>query len=277
MPEGPEIKIVARQVSKNLVGWTLVKINTVSGPYRNHPGGKYVSFRSDLRKRFKKSVLSEVGTKGKLLYWELTPVSNDNVVVNDYLTFGFGLTGGFVFNSKGQNHVRFEFLFTKGNSKKTLYFVDQRNFGTVTFLHREGLNAKLNELGPDIFKVEQDKFVQQFKHDSIKNNEIAKAMLNQKIVSGIGNYLRAEILYRAKVAPLVRVKDLNEEQLIEIYRATQEVIKEVMENGGTANYKDTVGSDGKYKFRVYMQTTDPNGKFVRKTKLSGRTIYHIEN
>jgi DNA-formamidopyrimidine glycosylase len=275
MPEGPEVRIVANQVRKNLVGWTLTKINTVSGPYSNNSGKKYLGFRMDLRKRFKKSRLSDVGTKGKLLYWELTPISNDHVVVNDYLTFGFGLTGGFAFNKHGQEHVRFEFLFTKGNSTKTLYFIDQRNFGTLNFLHREGLNAKLNDLGPDVLKVEQDVFVQQFKNDSVKNNEIAKAMLNQKIVSGIGNYLRAEILYRAEIGPLVRVKDLNEEQLIELYKATSGVIKDVLGNGGSPHYKDTIGNPGKYKFQVYMQTQDPNGKFVRKTKLSGRTIYHI--
>ena len=275
MPEGPEVQIVARQVSKNLVGWTLNKINIVSGPYSNNSGKKYLSFRMDLRKRFKKSQLSEVGTKGKFLYWGLTPVSKDNVVVNDYLTFGFGLTGEFAFNKHGQKHVRFEFLFTKGSSKKTLYFSDQRNFGTLNFLHREGLNAKLNNLGPDVIKVEQDVFVQQMKHDSIKNNEIAKAFLNQKILSGIGNYLRAEILYRAEIAPMIRVKDLDEEQIISLYKATKEVLKDVLSKGGSPHYKDTIGNAGKYKFRVYMQTQDPNGKFVRKTKLSGRTIYHI--
>lgn len=276
MPEGPEIKIVANQIRKNLVGWTLVKINTVSGPYSNNAGKKYLSFRTDLKKRFKKSKLTDVQTKGKLLYWELSPVSNENVVVNDYLVFGFGLTGGFAFNTHGGDHVRFEFVFTKGNNKKTLYFIDQRNFGTMNFLHREGLNSKLTEVGPDIFKVDQETFVNQFKHESIQNNEIAKAMLNQKIVSGIGNYLRAEILYRAKIAPLVRVKDLTDEQLVDLYKATKETIEEVNTNGGSPHYKDVVGHEGRYKFRVYMQTTDPDGKFVRKATLASRTIYYVE-
>ena len=277
MPEGPEVSIVANQVRKNLVGWTLVKINTVSGPYSKSPGKKYLNLRMDLKNRFKKSCLSSVRTKGKMLYWELTPISNENVVVNDYLVFGFGMTGGFTFNKVGHTHIRFEFLFTKGNNKKTLYFIDQRNFGTLTFLHREGLNAKLNNLGPDIIKVDEDTFVKQFRHDSIKNNEIAKAMMNQKIVSGIGNYLRAEILYRAKIPPLAKVKDLSDEQLVALYKATNEVVREVLDNGGSPNYKDTKGNPGKYKFRVYGQTQDPNGKFVRKAKLAGRTIWYVEN
>lgn len=276
MPEGPEVKIVARQISKNLIGWTLVKINTVSGPYSNNAGQKYMSLRLDLKKRFKKARLTDVGTKGKLIYWELSPLSNETVVVNDYLVFGFGLTGGFAFNKHGQDHVRFEFVFNKGTNTKTLYFIDQRNFGTINFLHREGLNAKLTDLGPDVIKIDQETFVKQFKHDSIENNEIAKAMLNQKIVSGIGNYLRSEILYRAKITPLVRVKDLSDEQLVELYKATREVVDEVMMNGGSPHYKDILGNPGKYKFRVYMQTNDPDGKFVRKAALSGRTVYYVE-
>ena len=276
MPEGPEIRIVASQIRKNLVGWTLVKINTVSGPYSNNSSKKYLSFRMDLKKRFKKSRLADVKTKGKLLYWELSPISDETVVVNDYLVFGFGLTGGFAFDKEGSDHVRFEFVFTKGTNKKVLYFIDQRNFGTMNFLHREGLNSKLTEIGPDIFKVDQETFVNQFKHDSIKNNEIAKAMLNQKIVSGIGNYLRAEILYRAKIAPLVRVKDLIDEQLVELFKATRETIDEVIANGGSPHYKNVIGQEGKYKFRVYMQTTDPDGKFVRKATLASRTIYYVD-
>ena len=281
MPEGPEVSTVTRQLRKALRNWILVKIEIVSGPYQNNTRSDYLQFRTDLRKRFVTSTLSNVASKGKTMYFELTPVAGDEAVVTrDYISIGLGMTGGFCFDKQGQKNVRIQFVFESSNGKRTkkLYYIDSRNFGTMKFMRREELNEKLNSLGPTIMnmQIDADEFAHRFTPSSIQNNEIAKALMNQKIISGIGNYLRAEILYEAGVSPKTKVKDMKNADYYKIYEATKKIVKEVMAAGGTVDYRDTANAVGKYKFKVYRQTKSPNGKQVRKLILAKRTVYYVE-
>ena len=280
MPEGPEVSTVTRQLRKALRNWILVKIEIVSGPYQNNPRSDYLQFRTDVRARFVKSTLTNVASKGKTLHFELTPVDDTAVVTRDYISINLGMTGGFCFDKQGQKNVRIQFVFESSNGKRTkkLHFIDARNFGTMNFLRREELNEKLNSLGPSVMnmQIDEDEFVNRFTPSSIQNNEIAKALINQKIVSGIGNYLRAEILYEAGVNPKTKVKDMKTSQHYKIYEAIKKIIKEVMTGGGTPDYRDTANAVGKYKFKVYRQTKSPDGRQVRKLILAKRAVYYVE-
>jgi len=251
----------------------LSKINILSGPYLNGSGDKYKSFRISLRK-FVKSTISKVETKGKTMYIELTPLSKDNVIVNEYLVIGFGLTGGFQFTK--DDHSRIEFVITEpAGNPRSIYYNDIRNFGTFTFMKRQDLNVKLNAMGPDIFELTEDELVEQLALTSIQKHEIAKALLNQKVVAGIGNYLRAEILYEADINPLAKVSTLKNADIKRLHAAILKVVGDVMDGCGSPNYEDIYGHTGSYKFRVYQQNTAPNGKPVVRSELAGRSVYHI--
>ena len=247
----------------------LTNIVILSGPYKTGTSDKYKTFRSSLKK-FHKATLNNVETTGKAMYWELTPKSDSNVVVNEYLVIGFGLTGGFKF--KKGDHSRIEFVF---NNSTSLYYNDMRNFGTFEFMNRLSLNNKINAMGPDAFEITDEELANQLAAPSIQKHEIAKALLNQKVVAGIGNYLRAEILYLANVDPMLRVKDLNEGHIKRIHKSIHSVMNDVMECKGTLNYMDTNESPGSYKFKVYQQSVAPDGRNIKKTTLAGRSIYHV--
>lgn len=272
MPELAEIRIVANQLNKEFAGQVLSKINILSGPYLNGDS-KYKSFRISLKK-FVKSTISKIETKGKTMYIELTPLSKDNVVVNEYLVIGFGLTGGFQFTK--DEHSRIEFVITDLNGNaRSIYYNDIRNFGTFAFMIRQDLNIKLNAMGPDIFELTEEELVEQLGLTSIQKHEIAKALLNQKIIAGIGNYLRAEILYEAGINPLAKVSTLKNTDIKHLHAAILKVVGEVMDKCGSPNYADIYGNVGSYKFRVYQQSKAPNGKPVVRTELAGRSIYHV--
>ena len=73
------------------------------------------------------------------------------------------------------------------------------------------LTNKLNKIGPDI--MEQSTDLELFKNQIKKRNNLDKSIglviMDQKIISGIGNYLRADILYLSKINPFRKVKKLN--------------------------------------------------------------------
>ena len=107
---------------------------------------------------------------------------------------------------------------------------------------------------------------------------ITKALMDQSIVSGIGNYIKAEVLYRAKVSPWMSVADLSDAQLTEIYEATCWVIKASYESRGVTlrDYVMPDGSTGDYQFNFlcYSQRTDPLGNPIKKeTTPDGRTTW----
>jgi len=272
MPEAPELRIVAEQLNAKVSGQVLTKINILSGPYKTGNGEKYKSFRNSL-KRFTKATLNVVETNGKVMYWALTPQSNNNVVVNEYLVIGFGLTGGFKFE-KG-DYSRIEFVFSSNKTTTSLYYNDMRNFGTFEFMNRAELNVKLDAMGPDAFEITHEELSDQLANPSIQKHEIAKALLNQKVIAGIGNYIRAEILYVANIDAMMKVKDLTSIQVTALHKAILSVLNEVMECKGTINYLDTANNSGTYKFKVYQQKNAPDGREVKKTTLAGRSVYHV--
>lgn len=273
MPEGPEIKIVANQLEAKFKEQILTKINILSGPYASKSDDRYKSFRI-AAKKFVKAQFTSVQTKGKTMYWELTPTFGKNVVTKEYIIIGFGLTGGFTY-TKG-DHSRIEFIFANKDGQLTsLYYDDMRNFGNFQFATRESLNTKLGTLGPDIFTITLDELTEQLAISSIQKHEIVKALLNQKVIAGIGNYLRAEILYEANIDPSTKVQDMDSDQIEALHSAILKIAKEVMDAGGSPNYEDLNNESGNYKFKVYQKTKAPDGKLVKKTIVSGRTVYHI--
>ena len=147
-------------------------------------------------------------------------------------------------------------------------YKDTRRFGTFrVFASKKGsqspeLTHKLNkELGPDMLSdpPTQSEFISCFRRKDHWN--ITKAMMNQKVVAGIGNYIKAEVLYRAKISPMLLVSELSDAQLIDIYDQTCWVIKASYESRG-ATIRDYVMPDGtvgdyQFKFLCYSQSMCP--------------------
>src|SRR5690606_16237701 len=100
-----------------------------------------------------------------------------------------------------------------------LYFNDVRNFGNMEITNNiEILNNKLNSLAPDFLKEDftNNEFHQMIVSYVHVNNKLSQARMNKEIVkvlmdqnsigSGIGNYLVAEILFKAKISPYTKLK-----------------------------------------------------------------------
>ena len=104
--------------------------------------------------------------------------------------------------------------------------------------------------------------------------------MDQKAVAGIGNYIKAEALYMAKINPKSRVGNLSDDELNELGRASMWVIKASYKARGATirNYKWPNGDVGDYKFefQVYSQPTDPSGnKVIREQTADKRTTHWV--
>ena len=185
---------------------------------------------------------------------------------------------------KALDHLNVEFVMDNG---LRMYFYDQLSFGTLKIIDKKtDLDKKLKELGPDM--LDKDTTFEIFKSQITKkpNNDkaIGNVIVNQKLISGIGNYLRSDALWMAKVSPFRKVSELDDNELELIFKAVRGLM------WGDYNYNEAVKlgyiskdfkipHDCNREFFVYRQDTDIHGNKVTKTQLyegsQKRFIYWI--
>jgi formamidopyrimidine-DNA glycosylase len=138
------------------------------------------------------------------------------------------------------------------SSGRELRFVDPRRFGRLSVAHQFAAS------GSEPLEVELEQFVTLFRG---RKTPIKSALLNQKLLSGVGNIYADESLFRAGIRPRRRAASLTRKELARLYAAVQEVLKEAIELGGSSvsNYVDANGEEGFFQLqhRVYGREGQP--------------------
>lgn len=276
MPEGPEVNVIKDGLNRELKGSIITKIEIPekSKFVKKSPDG-YNDFVSSLPLKIK-----EIKSKGKLLYFEC---DGGWIILCRLLMSG----GWYLKPHPKHNHLIVEYQ-VPGSEKKTdkIYFVDPRHFGTLKFTtSNSDLSKELNKIGPDLLldkNITKDNYISTMKQNKYKTWEITKILMDQSIFSGIGNYLKSEILYACKISPHTLMKNLSDLQLGQLFDVSRKKIKESYLAGGASvrNYSDIKGKDGTFswEFKVYNQKKDPLGNLVKKEKTKdGRMTHWVPN
>jgi formamidopyrimidine-DNA glycosylase len=175
-------------------------------------------------------------------------------------------------------HSAIKFGFDNGD----IYYNDIRHFGTIKVNQSPlALTDKLASLGWDPLEnptILEDLFDRIRKKANHKR--IAEVMLDQSYFSGCGNWMRAEILYRAQINPFTLVQDLDDYDLTAIACYYNDVARQAYELKGATiqTYQTMDGKKGKFSenFQVYGRKQDPEGHRVLKVKdHNGRTIHYV--
>lgn len=264
MPEGPEVKKMSEYLNNYFNNNKILNINILKGRYTKKIPKNLNAFKEKIPLS-----VDKVKTKGKFIYFLL---EKDISIWNT-----LGMSG--YWSTKKVKHSNIEFITDKGS----IYFVDQRNFGTIQFCFSVScLEKKLDSLGPDMlssnmnFEVFRERIL-------LKRNlkkPIAKVLLDQKIVSGIGNYLRSEILWLSKISPFRLVSNLNDNELNILYTNSLQLIwiyynirkalklKKITE-------KEIQNINPNRGFLVYMQEIDRNKRKIIREKIGDRSIHWV--
>ena len=278
MPEGPEVTIIAQGLNNLLSGcYTLgFEFNTKSRYNKKAPDG-FNEFQQSVQQTPTKVI--KVANKGKFIYWTFS---------NGYILFQtLGLSGGWFHTEKNNSGCQFFFKHLKTGDIQSLFYDDQRRFGTLKFINNQAeLDAKLATIGPDLLNdtdFDLADWLTIFHTRRNQNKMIFKVITDQKIVSGIGNYLKAEILYEAKISPHRLVHTLTDNELSTLYTVAKKQIKQSFKSGGTSikNYSDIDNKDGTYSYqlKVYGKKKDPHGNSVKGEKIGrdSQTTYWVPN
>ena len=156
-----------------------------------------------------------------------------------------------------------------------------RNFGTLKFINsKDDLEKKLKELGPDMFEKETtfEIFKKAVKAKGKWN--ITKVLMDQKIISGVGNYIKSESLYRSAISPHRDVNSISDEELKTLFKEIKYVIDQSYFHQGASvrDYTDVEDKKGDYHehFVVYGKEKDIYGNPVKRfTSEDKRTTHWV--
>ncbi len=180
-------------------------------------------------------------------------------------------------------HTRIEFLFSDGSN---LYFNDQRKFGWVRVVATNKIEEEsfFKKLGPDPLG---EKFnLRELKDNLYKHPKTAikVAILDQTVVSGIGNIYACEACFLAGVDPRKRVGELGDEEFKKLYQAIIKVLKNGIKYGGSSktHFVDAQGNKGFFLDHAFVYGKDKKdckkcGVKIKKIKLGGRGTYLCPN
>jgi DNA-formamidopyrimidine glycosylase len=224
------------------------------------------------------SLLTRVYAHGKKIIFEL-----EN---NEYIISSLGMEGHWVLKPEKHSNLWLEFedktseTCSGCSTSKTIYFDDSRHFGLIEIaLNKKELNEIMKKVGYCLLtqrdKITKDWWRLQFSNKRIKK-PLCDFLLDQKRFSGIGNWIRAEVLYKAKLNPHRKIYDLNENEIENLRLSVFEIIDIGYKLGGLtiATYWDPTGKTGKYICQCYNRKKDNLGNEVIREKMGGGRMIH---
>ena len=184
-----------------------------------------------------------------------------------------GMTGRLVVCESASEVAKHTHLIAMLGSGRELRFVDPRMFGKLS-VQAGGFDPG----GVEPLEVSEEGFVELFRG---RKTPIKSALLNQKLLRGVGNIYADESLFRAGIRPRRRAAAITRAQFGQLYRAVQEVLREAIALGGSSvsDYVDADGEEGSFQLqhRVYGREGEPClmcGTPVRRLVLSGRSSHY---
>lgn len=139
----------------------------------------------------------------------------------------------------------------------SIYFTDSDSRANFSFVEEnsENFNHIFKNVGPDLMSddFELDFFIERIKLKKYKNRKLHELLLDQECFSGIGNYIRADVIYDSKLQYDKTIISLTNEELKRLFISIRKIMFESYRNNGFtfSSYYDVEGNAGKYKTKVY--------------------------
>jgi formamidopyrimidine-DNA glycosylase len=253
MPELPEVEVVRRGLQAHVVGRTITAVR-VHHPraVRRHEAGP-----ADLTARLLGARITDTDRRGKYL-WLTLDAGECALVVH------LGMSGQMLLGTvPNANHLRIAAVLDDGT---TLSFVDQRTFGG--WLLADLVDVDGSVVAAPVAHLARDPLDPRFDIDSVvnvlrrKHSEIKRQLLDQTVVSGIGNIYADEALWRAKVNGARLADTLTRKQLTAVLDAAAEVMRDALAQGGTSFDS------------LYVNVNGQSGYFDRSLNVYGREGEH---
>ncbi|MDV3221514.1 bifunctional DNA-formamidopyrimidine glycosylase/DNA-(apurinic or apyrimidinic site) lyase [Intrasporangium sp.] len=271
MPELPEVEVVRRGLADHVVG-RCVQRAEITGP---RVARRHVAGAEDLAARLQGTVVTGAARRGKYLWLVLDG--------DEALIIHLGMSGQMLVEpAEAPREKHLHALFVFADDGPQLRFVDQRTFGGLALspLADDGIPEAVRHIAPDPFEASYDQraVIRRMKR---RESAVKRALLDQSLVSGIGNIYADEALWRAKVHGERLCSALTKPTLGRILGHATEVMAEALNQGGTsfdALYVNVNGASGYFdrSLHAYGRAGTPCdrcGSLMRREHFMNRSSY----
>ena len=291
MPELPEVQTIVNDLNKKVKGLQILDAWTDWPKYFRRSGG----FEAFL-KAVKGRKIFKVWRLGKNIIFDLS--AGKKMLIHQKMT-GHMLVGDWKMKGKtwvpkergplndrinGYIHVMFWLSggpSGKVGASKMMGLSDLRKFAKILVADERSFQnlEDIKYIGPD--PLESSFKFSEFKSlIGKKRGPIKKILMDQNVVSGIGNIYADDILFTARIHPLKKVEKLNDKESKAIFEAVKKILKKAVKLRGTStsDYRDTAGRMGKYTEArlVYQREGEKcprkNG-VIKRIKIGGRSAH----
>lgn len=295
MPELPEVETIRHDLADIILNKKIISVTILSPKTASHSAA---FFKKELSGR----KINEIGRRGKLLIFRLeSKGQRESQEIEsrgiDYLLIHLKMTGQLLYRDRNNRiagghdlgvgeelkelpnkHTRAIFELDNGGK---LFFNDLRKFGYIKLVTELELKKLLvSNYGPEPL-TPAFTFLAFQKALARTNVKIKAALLNQKLIAGLGNIYVDEVLWAARINPERSIKKISPAELRKLYLAINRIIKLAIKHRGTtfSNYVDSRGRSGNFsKFlKVYGHGGEecPNcHNLLKKVKIAGRGTHY---
>lgn len=232
MPELPEVEVVRRGLQKHVVG------RTITGVRVHHPRAvrRHEAGPADLTARLLDARITGTDRRGKYLWLTLSTPDAEEAESDTALVVHLGMSGQMLLGVVSRaDHVRISALLDDGT---VLSFADQRTFGGWMLADLVTVDGSV--VPEPVAHLARDPLDPRFDAKAVvevlrhKHSEIKRQLLDQQVVSGIGNIYADEALWRAKINGARIAATLSRPKLAAVLESAAEVMREALAKGGTS-------------------------------------------
>jgi formamidopyrimidine-DNA glycosylase len=268
MPELPEVETVRRGLALRMSGRQIVEAE-LRRPDLRRP------FPPDLAERLQGARIGELSRRGKYILIELDDSGT--------LLLHLGMSGRITAGAAGEPTEKHDHVVLTLDDDTVVRFNDTRRFGTLDYIvrGREAAHPLLAALGPEPLEPGFDGAYLS-RALSGKLTPIKSALLDQKIVAGLGNIYVCEALYRAGISPRRLAATVVGARAARLAAAVREVLDEAIAAGGSS-LRDYVQANGElgyfqHRWAVYGKEGEPCpgcscAEGVRRITQAGRSSF----
>ncbi len=251
MPELPEVETISRGLHTRVSG------DGIESIWLGRKPEPLKSPAHEIASTLEHSRILAVRRVGKHIVFDLAPnnvLSRKAQPAQAQWIVHLGMTGRLQVCDPQSEVLKHTHAILKLKSGRELRFVDPRRFGRLSVARTGGFDAG----GIEPLEVDLDRFIDLFRG---RETPIKSALLNQKLLRGVGNIYADESLFRAGIRPRRRTSTITRDQLAKLMTAVKEVLKEAIALGGSSisDYVDADGEEGFFQLqhRVYGREGEP--------------------
>jgi formamidopyrimidine-DNA glycosylase len=267
MPELPEVETVVRGLQTALPGRRILSVRLGKTDFIENPAA--------LERDLPGSRVRTVRRQGKFLVVDFE--ASPGAAHPNSLLIHLGMTGQIRVCPPEFPVVAHTHVFFALDDGREFRYTDIRRFGKMRMLSGALPQSALDKLGRDPLEATEKEFLALLRD---RGARIKALLLDQSVLSGIGNIYADESLWRARIHPRRLGASLKEAELIRLYRSIRHVLGEAIRLRGSSvsDYRDSQGQEGSYqqRHRVYQR----NGKkcfrcgaLIRRAIVAGRSSH----